>query len=68
MFVHDIARIKICKTMSIPTDTNPPLLVLIAGPYLSGTGGEPVVHPVNEWPLWQHACAAKAMPATEPGL
>lgn len=54
--------------MSIPTDTNPPLLVLIAGPYLSGTGGDPVVHPVNEWPLWQHACAAKAMPATEPSL
>lgn len=68
MFVHDIARIKICKTMSTPTDPNPPLLVLIAGPYLSGSGGDPVVHPVNEWPLRQHACAAKAIPATEPSL
>ena len=56
--------------MSIPisTDPNPPLRVLIAGPYLSGTDGDPVVHPVNEWPLRQHACAAKAIPATEPSL
>jgi hypothetical protein len=68
MFVHDIARIKICKTMSIPTDPNPPLLVLIAGPCLSGTDADPVAHPVNEWPLRQHACAAKAIPATEPSL
>lgn len=68
MFVHDIARIKICKTMSIPTDPNPPLLVLIAGPYQSGADGDPVVHPVNEWPLRQHACAANAIPATEPSL
>ena len=68
MFVHDIARIKICKTMSIPTDPNPPLLVLIAGPYQSGAGGDPVVHPVNEWPLRQHACFAKAIAATEPSL
>jgi hypothetical protein len=54
--------------MSTPTDPNLPLLVLIAGPYLSGTDGDPVVHPVNEWPLRQHACAAKAIPATEPSL
>jgi len=59
--------------MSTPTHPNPPLLVLIAGPYLSGTDGDPVVHPVNEWPLRQHAlrqhaCAAKAIPATEPSL
>ena len=68
MFVHDIARIKICKTMSTPTDPNTPLLVLIAGPYQSGADGDPVVHPVNEWPLRQHACAAKAIPATGPSL
>ena len=54
--------------MSTPSDTDLPLLVLIAGPYLSGTDGDPVVHPVNEWPLRQHACAAKAIPATEPSL
>lgn len=54
--------------MSIPTDPNPPLLVLIAGPYLSGTDGAPVVHPVNEWPLRQHACAANAISATESSL
>ena len=54
--------------MSTPIDHNPPLLVLIAGPYQSGTDGDPVVHPVNEWPLRQHACAAKAIPATEPSL
>ena len=54
--------------MSTPTDPNLPLLVLIAGPYLSGTDGDPVVHPVNEWPLRQHACAAKAIAATEPSL
>jgi hypothetical protein len=68
MFVHDIARLKICKTMSTPTHPNPPLMVLIAGPYLSGTDGDPVVHPVNEWRLRQHACAANAIPATEPSL
>lgn len=70
MFVHDIARIENCKTMSIPisTDPNPLLLVLIAGPYLSGTDGDPVVHPVNEWPLRRHACFAKAIAATEPSL
>ncbi|MFP5444490.1 MAG: hypothetical protein ACLGIY_13010 [Betaproteobacteria bacterium] len=54
--------------MSTPTDPNTPLLVLIAGPYQSGADGDPVVHPVNEWPLRQHACAAKAIPATEPSL
>lgn len=54
--------------MSTPTHPNPPLLVLIAGPYLSGTDGDPVVHPVNEWPLRQHACFANAIPATEPSL
>lgn len=68
MFVHYIARIKICKTMSTPIDHNPPLLMLIAGPYLSGTDADPLVHPVNEWPLRQHACSAKAIPATEPSL
>ncbi len=52
--------------MSTPTHPNPPLLVLIAGPCLSGT--DAVAHPVNEWPLRQHACAAKAIPATEPSL
>ncbi len=58
--------------MSTPTHPNPPLLVLIADPYLSGTDGDPVVHPVvhpvNEWPLRQHACFAKAIAATEPSL
>ncbi len=54
--------------MSTPTHPNPPLLVLIADPYLSGTDGDPVVHPVNEWPLRQHAYFAKAIAATEPSL
>lgn len=54
--------------MSTTTHPNPLLLVLIAGPCLSGTDADPVVHPVNEWPLRQHACAAKAIPATEPSL
>jgi hypothetical protein len=40
MFVHDIARIEFCNTMPAPSDTDLPLLVLIAGPYLSGTDGD----------------------------
>jgi hypothetical protein len=40
MFVHDIAHIEYCNTMPAPSDTDFPLLVLIAGPYLSGTDGD----------------------------
>jgi hypothetical protein len=62
MFVHDIAYIKLRNTMSAAPDTDLPLLVLIAGPYLSGTDGDPARIAANRARL-----EAAALPIYERG-
>jgi hypothetical protein len=51
-FLHDIAMI---NHASHRVPANLPLLVLIAGPYMSGTGGDPIKIAANRERLEQYA-------------